>query len=111
MPFSTLLRQREEERELHRREVMEAVEQAGKALRERFPYDELYVFGSLVSGKFDRDSDIDLMTKGLSPDDYFKAYAFLFHFLPFRHELDLKPYEDCDEAMKRVADMTGRRIG
>jgi predicted nucleotidyltransferase len=111
MPFSVLLGIREEEKELHRRKVMEAVKHASTALRERFPYDELCAFGSLVSGGFDRHSDIDLMIKGLSPDDYFKAYAFLFHALPFRHELDLKRYEDCDGAMRKVTDMKGLRVG
>lgn len=111
MPFSVLLRRREEEKELHRREVMEAVQRATAALRERFPYDELCAFGSLVSGRFDRHSDIDLMIKGLASDDYFKAYAFLLHALPFRHELDLKRYEDCDQAMRRATETKGLRIG
>jgi hypothetical protein len=67
LPFSILLRRRAEEKELHRREVMEAVKQASTALRGRFPCDELRAFGSLVSGRFDRHSDIDLMIKGLGP--------------------------------------------
>jgi predicted nucleotidyltransferase len=75
MPFSTLFERREKERELERLQVIEEVKRPATALRARFAYDELLLFGSLVSGKFDRHSDIDLAIKGLASDHFFKACA------------------------------------
>ena len=111
MPFSVLLERREKERETHRQEVIGGVRQASQALRKKFKFDEMRAFGSLVSGKFDRHSDIDLSIKGLPSELYFKAYAFLLHALAFRHELDLKPYEDLDESMRRKIDEEGLPVG
>jgi predicted nucleotidyltransferase len=110
MPFSTLFERREKERELERLQVIEEVKRAATALRARFAYDELLLFGSLVSGKFDRHSDIDLAIKGLASDHFFKACAFLIHEISGNHDLDLKPYEDLDENLRRRIDGEGIRI-
>jgi predicted nucleotidyltransferase len=111
MPFSVLLERREKDREIHRQEVIGGVRRASLALRTQFKFDEVRAFGSLVSGRFDRHSDIDLAIKGLPSEYYFKAYAFLLHALAFRHELDLKPYEDLDENMRRRVDEEGLHVG
>ncbi len=111
MPFSVLLERREREKEAHRRDVIAGLKRSASLLRRRFHFDELFLFGSLVSGAFDRHSDIDLAIKGLDSDLYFKAYAFLLRELPFRHELDLKPYEDLDESMRRRIDEEGLPLG
>jgi uncharacterized protein len=111
MPFSVLLERREKDRERHRQEVIGGVRRASRALRKRFTFDEMRAFGSLVSGRFDRHSDIDLAIKGLPSEYYFKAYAFLMDAIAFRHELDLKPYEDLDESMRRKVDKEGLSIG
>jgi predicted nucleotidyltransferase len=111
MPFSTLFERREKERELERLQVIEEVKLAATALRARFAYDELLLFGSLVSGKFDRHSDIDLAVKGLASEHFFKACAFLMHEISGNHDLDLKPYEDLDEVLRRRVDGEGIRIG
>ncbi|MCX7037957.1 MAG: nucleotidyltransferase domain-containing protein [Spirochaetes bacterium] len=107
MPFSTLFERREKERELERLQVIEEVKRAATALRARFAYDELLLFGSLVSGKFDRHSDIDLAVKGLASEHFFKACAFLMHEISGNHDLDLKPYEN----LRRRIDGEGIRIG
>ena len=111
MPFSVLLERRERDRDAHRQEVIGGVKQASQALRKQFKFDEVLAFGSLISGRFDRHSDIDLAIKGLPSDHYFKAYAFLMGALAFRHELDLKPYEDLDEEMRKKVDEEGLRVG
>jgi predicted nucleotidyltransferase len=111
MPFSTLFERRASEREAERLHMIEEVRRAAAALRKRFVYDELLLFGSLASGKFDRHSDIDLAVKGLASEHYFKACAFLIHELSGKHDLDLKPYEDLDESLRRRIDGEGVRIG
>ena len=111
MPFSTLFERREKERELERLRVIEEVKRAATALRARFAYDELLLFGSLVSGKFDRHSDIDLAVKGLASEHFFKACDFLMHEISGNHDLDLKQYEDLDENLRRRIDGEGIRIG
>jgi predicted nucleotidyltransferase len=111
MPFSTLFERREKEREQERLQVIAEVKRAATALRARFAYDELLLFGSLVSGKFDRHSDIDLAIKGLASDHFFKACAFLIHEISGNHDIDLKPYEDLDEGLRRRIDAEGIRIG
>jgi len=77
MPFSTFFERRakERERELERLRVIEEVKRAATAIRARFAYDELLLFGSFASGKFDRHSDIDLAVKGLASEHFFKACA------------------------------------
>jgi predicted nucleotidyltransferase len=111
MPFSTVIERRVKERERERLRMIEEVRRAASALRARFAYDELLLFGSLALGRFDRHSDIDLAMKGLAPEHFFKACAFLIHELSGNHDLDLKPYEDLDERLRRRIDGEGFRIG
>ncbi len=85
MPFSTLF---------ERLRMIEEIRRAAAALRARF----------------DRHSDIDLAVKGLASEHFFKACAFLIHELSGNHDLDLKPYEDLDENLRRRIDGEGIRI-
>lgn len=48
---------------------------------------EVYLFGSLVSGPWRADSDIDLAISGMRPDCYLRAYALASRGL--EHDLDL----------------------
>ena len=36
---------------------------------------EIFIFGSLVKGRFNENSDIDIAVRGLKDEDYFKALA------------------------------------
>lgn len=47
-----------------------------KKLCEKYHVAELYVFGSVVSGKFTKESDIDFLVRfsGVDPLDYFDNY-------------------------------------
>jgi predicted nucleotidyltransferase len=110
MPFSILFERRAKDRELERLRVVDEVKRAAARFRARFTYDELLLFGSLVTGTFDRHSDIDLAVKGLAEEQFFKACAFLIHELSGNHDLDLKPYEDLDESLRRRIDGEGIRI-
>lgn len=110
MPFSILFERRAKARELERLRVVDEVKRAAASFRARFAYDELLLFGSLVTGAFDRHSDIDLAVKGLAEEQYFKACAFLIHALPGDYDLDLKPYEALDEGLRRRIDGEGIRL-
>ena len=47
----------------------------------------IYLFGSLVTGKIRDESDIDIGIKGLSPEAYLRAYSDLFDTLNNRFDL------------------------
>jgi len=48
---------------------------------------EIFLFGSLVSGKTSDSSDIDIAVKGIRPADYFSIYGELM--LKLSHSVDL----------------------
>ncbi len=51
---------------------------------------EIYLFGSLVNGKLNEYSDIDIATKGLPKGIFFKTLGKLF--LALNHSIDLIDY-------------------
>lgn len=66
----------EEARTQERLRVAQAkAEQIAMALRKEFPGVEVVLFGSLATGQFELDSDIDLAVKGLPEEHYLKAYG------------------------------------
>jgi predicted nucleotidyltransferase len=55
----------------------------------------VFLFGSMVTGKINEKSDIDIGIKGLPPEKFFKVYSKLymnldneFHLVDFDHEYD-----------------------
>jgi len=75
-------------------------------LRKGFEFECLFAVGSLVSGRFTRRSDIDLVVKGMKPEDFFKAHALLLRESPF--DIDMKPYEELSQTFQ--ADVRKRGI-
>lgn len=67
-------------------EFLPDIEKAVEVLRS-FGTTEVYLFGSLVSGSWRTDSDIDLAISGMKPESYLKAYALASRGL--EHDLDL----------------------
>ena len=55
---------------------------------------DIYVFGSIVNGKFDDNSDIDIAVKGLKDEYFFKALAELSRQLS--REIDLIDLDDTE---------------
>ena len=55
----------------------------------------VYLFGSMVTGKIREDSDIDIGVKGLPPEDFFKVYSKLY--MNFETEIDLVDFDDNNE--------------
>jgi len=67
------------------------IEKAKDILKE-FGVSEIFIFGSLTTGKTNRTSDIDLAVRGLSADKYFRAYSKLA--MKLEHEVDLISLDD-----------------
>ena len=65
-----------------------------KLLVENFGAQSVYLFGSLVDGRFHLRSDIDLAVEGLEPRLYFKALSKVYN-VSGGFEVDLVPLEDC----------------
>ncbi|MBI1930405.1 nucleotidyltransferase domain-containing protein [Candidatus Poribacteria bacterium] len=81
------------EKETAEKAYKHAIECA-KLLVEKFGAQKVYLFGSLVDGRFHLRSDIDLAVEGLEPRLYFKALSKVYD-LSGGFEVDLVPLEDC----------------
>ena len=55
----------------------------------------VYLFGSMVTGKIRENSDIDLGIKGLPPEKFFKVYSKLY--MDFETGIDLVDFDDNNE--------------
>jgi len=78
-------------------------------IKKGYGFNNLYLFGSAVKERpFAPWSDIDLAIEGLKKDLFFKVYAFLLKNAEF--PVDLKPFEELDEAVKRRIEREGEVI-
>lgn len=93
MPFSDLLDRREMQRKEYRTATLAAVRECCRLFAREFPCTRVWIFGSLITGRFHRQSDIDIAAEGLPEPLFFKAHAYLMRCLPAGHEIDLKPFE------------------
>ena len=73
------------------------IEKATEILK-KYGCSEIYIFGSIVNGKFDEHSDIDIAVRGLEAKIYFKVLGDLL--MELSHEVDLI---DLDEKENRFA--------
>jgi predicted nucleotidyltransferase len=73
------------------------IEQSAAILKE-FGAEAIYLFGSIVDGKFHDDSDIDMAVSGLAPNKFFEAMGQILLILP--RPLDLIDLDD-DTAFTR----------
>lgn len=76
--------------------------------REKFDFEAIYLFGSIITGRFRTGSDINMVIKGMKIEDFFKAYACIIKESRFR--IDLKPFEDLSEEFKLRILREGKRI-
>jgi predicted nucleotidyltransferase len=51
----------------------------------------VYLFGSMVTGKVHKNSDIDIGVKGLPPEKFFRAYSKLY--MNLDNEIDLVDFD------------------
>ncbi len=77
-----------------RREMaLAAAKRAAAVLKEQFDATRVVVFGSLVQGRFDEASDIDMVVEGIAPAAFFRAWSQAAREAR-GFELDLVPLED-----------------
>ena len=57
---------------------------------------EIYLFGSLVTGKYHDKSDIDIGIKGLAPEKFFDVYSRL------SYTIELTDFDDSEDFFKIV---------
>lgn len=109
MSFLTLIREREQKRAALREDAIKEVQRLSEHLKKLYLFEAVYLCGSVVSGAFGRHSDIDLVIEGLKIEDFFKAYAFLIK--ESSYDIDLKPFEDIDKALRLKVLSEGIRVG
>ena len=98
--FSTLLKQRERKKEELRKKPLTEAKRLSLALVETFPYEKLYLFGSVLRKQaFTPHSDLDLIVKGLEEELFLKAHALLLKRSNF--SVDLKPWESLKDSIKQ----------
>ena len=79
-----------------------------QSFTKEFEVKKIYLFGSLIKGNFDHQSDIDVAIEGLSSHLYVKALAFLSDYL--KREINLVPLETCSSSLKEVIYSDGRLV-
>lgn len=77
-------------------------EKCAKILVEKYGAKKVHLIGSVAREMgVHRDSDIDLVVEGLPPEFYFKAWAELDHEVLNGIKIDLIPFEDAYDSVKR----------
>lgn len=109
--INRLEHRRKEKIECLRAELKKEAVYASQLLSDSgFKFDRIYLFGSVA----EKDkplfpwSDIDLAIEGLQADMFYKTYGFLLR--NSRHEIDLKPFEELDEALRKKIRLEGEVI-
>lgn len=81
-----------------------------KVLRDNYKVKKIFLIGSVAKGYIHDKSDIDLVVEGLEPYLYIKALTELYdHLLP-GVELNLIPFEDAYESLKKKTILEGELI-
>ncbi len=87
-------------REVERGLTLDLARRAADLLRERFGASMVFAFGSLVRpGGFDERSDVDLAVGGVTPDQFFRAWAAVSSVVD--RPLDLVDLDDCPERLRQ----------
>ncbi|MEW6621360.1 MAG: nucleotidyltransferase domain-containing protein [bacterium] len=77
MSLIAVLKEREKKTKSLKEDAFKEAKRLASLLRKYYKFEVFYLCGSLLSDKFRRYSDIDIVIKGLKFEDFFKAYAFL----------------------------------
>ncbi len=109
MPLSEIIKRQRGKRLALRKEALKEAKRLYILLRKKFEFEDIYIFGSVLTDKFSSKSDIDLAIKGLKTEDFFKAYAFLLREGEF--VIDLKPFEDMTIDLQKTVLLKGNRLG
>ncbi len=109
MSLIAILKEREKRRFFLKKGALKEARRLAGILKQRFNFDSLYIFGSILTDKFRVHSDIDMVIKGLESDKFFKAYGLLIK--ESGYKIDLKPYEELGNEFKEMVMKRGKRIG
>jgi len=107
--FLSLLEKRKEKEKVLKKDAVDESKRLAFLLRKKFRFDSLYLAGSLTTDTFHMNSDLDLIIKGMSIKDFFKAYALLLK--ESRYPIDFKPFEDFTPDFQKIIFEGGIRIG
>ncbi|ODS39207.1 MAG: hypothetical protein A7316_06180 [Candidatus Altiarchaeales archaeon WOR_SM1_86-2] len=81
-----------------------------EVLRNNYNVRRVFLIGSVVKGHIHAKSDIDLVVEGLDPEMYIKALTELYDLLLPGVELNLIPFEDAYESLKKKTIQEGEII-
>ncbi|MBW2039978.1 MAG: nucleotidyltransferase domain-containing protein [Deltaproteobacteria bacterium] len=96
---------------MDKREVLkELALQCAEVLRNNYKVRRIFLIGSVVKGYVHDRSDIDLVVEGLPPNMYMKALTELYDILLPGIELNLIPFEDAYESLKKKTIQEGEII-
>ncbi len=109
MALLTAIQERRQKAESRRQAALAEAKRLAVLLRDRLPYESMYVVGSALTDHFRLHSDLDLVIKGLRSEDFFKAHAFLLKQSVF--EIDLKPFEELTDDFRKQVLAKGMKIG
>ena len=85
---------KQEDREKSRLAMTQLIDEALNKLDKKYHLDEVYLFGSVAwSGRFCRNSDVDIAIKGLNKFDYYEFIADISELLDKR--VDVVSLEEC----------------
>jgi len=93
-----------------KKELRKAAEKCVFVLRDKYEIKRAFLIGSLVKEFIHERSDIDLVIEGLAPDLYMKALTELWDILPSGVDLNLIPYEDAFESLRKKATGEGELL-
>jgi len=93
-----------------KQELITLARECAGILKEKYKVKRVFLIGSLVRGHFHDRSDIDLVVEGLQPEVYIKALTDLYDHLPAGVELNLIPFEDAFESLKKRAVTEGELL-
>lgn len=96
----------EKKRRLLQKKGFELAEKAAHFLAKRYNIKKVVLFGSLVRGRYKKDSDIDLAVEGLRKEDYIRALAEVESLVG--RPIDIKPLEGCGEFFKKRVERGGK---
>ncbi|MGC8657487.1 MAG: nucleotidyltransferase family protein [Desulfomonilaceae bacterium] len=93
------LARKAEEREKLRQTVLVRLDEALKALSEKYSWTEIFIFGSVIlEGAFYEKSDVDIGIEGLDPLDHYAFVADISSLL--ERDVDVVLLEECGFAEK-----------
>lgn len=93
-----------------REELRKIALELARFLKEKYIAKRIFLIGSVARGDVHKRSDIDIVVEGLPPELYIKALTDAYDILPPGVELNLIPFEDAFESLKKKAVEKGELI-